>query len=142
MCIRDSWVAFHGGSAVAIAANSERVFGGDLHEIGGLPEHARDVLVLQTEFLHPIVSGRNGPFGSAARHFDMQHGRLFSSVILVTVLAAPAAIAQSAPFTVVNAASYGSAIAPDSLATISVAIWRKGPRRPRSTPTGNCPRYW
>jgi|GEM_PF-3414527 len=48
----------------------------------------------------------------------MQHGRLFSSVILVTVLAAPAAIAQSAPFTMVNAASYGSAVAADSVATI------------------------
>jgi uncharacterized protein (TIGR03437 family) len=48
----------------------------------------------------------------------MQHGRLFYSVILVTVLAAPAAIAQSAPFTMVNAASYGSAVAADSVATI------------------------
>src|SRR5665811_2468898 len=118
MCIRDSWVAFHRSRAVAIAANAERVFGGDLHEIGGLPEHARDVLVLQTGFLHPIVSGRNGPFGCAARHFDMRHGRMVSSVILVTVLAAPAAIAQSAPFTMVNAASYGSAVAADSVATI------------------------
>jgi len=48
----------------------------------------------------------------------MQHGRLVSSVVLLTLLAAPAAIAQSAPFTLVNAASYGSAIAPDSVATV------------------------
>jgi uncharacterized protein (TIGR03437 family) len=48
----------------------------------------------------------------------MQHGRLISSVVLLTVLAAPAAIAQSAPFTLVNAASYGSSIAPDSVAAI------------------------
>ena len=48
----------------------------------------------------------------------MQHGHLVSCVVLLTVLAAPAAIAQSASFTLVNAASYGTAIAPDSLATI------------------------
>src|ERR1035437_5814563 len=94
------------------------VCGGDLHEIGGLPEHARDVLVLQTGFLHPIVSGQNGPFGSAARRFYMQQRRLVCSVVVLTFLAGPAVLAQSAPFTVVNAASYGSAIAPDSLATI------------------------
>jgi uncharacterized protein (TIGR03437 family) len=48
----------------------------------------------------------------------MQYVRMVSSAILLTALAAPAAIAQSAPFTLVNAASYGSAIASDSVATI------------------------
>ena len=42
-------VAFHGGGAVAIAANAEAIFGGDLHQIGGFPEDARDFLVLQTD---------------------------------------------------------------------------------------------
>src|ERR1039457_4233588 len=111
-------VAFHGGSAVAIAANAKRIFGGDLHQIGGFPQHARDFLVLQTGFLHPIVSGRVGPFGRAARRFYMQQRRLVFSVVVLTFLAAPAAWAQSTPFTVVNAASYGSALAPDSVATI------------------------
>ena len=48
----------------------------------------------------------------------MQQWRLVCSVVVLTFLAGPAVLAQSAPFTVVNAASYGSAIAPDSLATI------------------------
>ena len=43
-----SGIAFHGGRAVAIAANAEAVLAGDLHQIGGFPEHARDFLVLQT----------------------------------------------------------------------------------------------
>src|ERR1019366_7112118 len=111
-------VAFHGGSAVAIAANAERIFASDLHQIGGFPEHARDFLILQTGFLHPIVSGQVGPFGRAARRFYMQQWRLVCSVVVLTFLAGPAVLAQSAPFTMVNAASYGSAIAPDSLATI------------------------
>ena len=48
----------------------------------------------------------------------MQQRRLVCSVVVLTFLAAPAAWAQSTPFTVVNAASYGSALAPDSVATI------------------------
>jgi len=44
-------------------------------------------------------------------------GRVFS-VILLTFFAIPIAMAQPADFLVVNAASYGNAIAPDSLATI------------------------
>ena len=72
------------------------VFAGDLHQIGGLPEHARDFLVLQTGFLHPIVSGRIGPFGSAARRLQYAaHGRVFS-VVFLTFLAVPVAMAQSA----------------------------------------------
>src|SRR5664280_3520975 len=67
---------------------------------------------------HPIVSSRIGPFGSAARRHYMQQRPLVFFVILLTFLAAPAALAQSTPFTVVNAASYGGAIAADSLATI------------------------
>ena len=48
----------------------------------------------------------------------MLPGRLVLSVVLLTFLAVRAAIAQSAPITVVNAACYGRTIAPDSLATI------------------------
>ena len=44
-------------------------------------------------------------------------GRVIS-VILLTFFAIPNAKAQPAEFLVVNAASYGNAIAPDSLATI------------------------
>jgi uncharacterized protein (TIGR03437 family) len=48
----------------------------------------------------------------------MQPGRLVLSVILLTFLAVPAVFAQSTSISVVNAASYGRTIAPDSLATI------------------------
>ncbi len=48
----------------------------------------------------------------------MQSGGPLSSVILLTFLAAPAAFTQSTSLAVVNAASYGRTIAPDSLATI------------------------
>jgi uncharacterized protein (TIGR03437 family) len=48
----------------------------------------------------------------------MQAWRPAVSVVLLTFLAAPAVWAQTAAFSVVNAASYGNAIAPDSLATI------------------------
>jgi uncharacterized protein (TIGR03437 family) len=48
----------------------------------------------------------------------MPQGCLVSSVILLTFLAAPAVFSQSTSLTVVNGASYGSAVAPDSLATI------------------------
>jgi uncharacterized protein (TIGR03437 family) len=48
----------------------------------------------------------------------MRQSRVFCSVILFTLLATPAATAQSAAFSVVNAASYSGSIAPDSLATI------------------------
>ncbi len=48
----------------------------------------------------------------------MKQSYLVSSVVLLTFLAAPAAIAQSTTLAVVNAASYSNAIAPDSLATI------------------------
>src|ERR1035441_7795229 len=58
------------------------------------------------------------PFGSAKRQFYMQPRRLVLSVVLLAFPAAPAAIAQSTPITMVNAASYGRTIAPDSLATI------------------------
>src|ERR1019366_3328227 len=58
------------------------------------------------------------PFGSAERHFCMQPRRPLLSVILLTFLAASAAIAQSNPISVVNAASYDRTIAADSLATI------------------------
>jgi uncharacterized protein (TIGR03437 family) len=48
----------------------------------------------------------------------MPQGRRLSAVIVLVVLAAPATMAQSAAFTVVNGASYGRAVAPDSLASI------------------------
>src|ERR1035438_10163373 len=61
---------------------------------------------------------RMRPFGSAERQFCMQPRRLVLSIVLLAFPAAPAAFAQSTPITVVNAASYGRTIAPDSLATI------------------------
>jgi trimeric autotransporter adhesin len=48
----------------------------------------------------------------------MQQRHPAISVFLLTFLAAPAVFAQSTAFSVVNAASYGSSVAPDSLATI------------------------
>jgi uncharacterized protein (TIGR03437 family) len=48
----------------------------------------------------------------------MPRGRFVFSVIVLTLLATPAAIAQSTSITMVNAASYGRTIAPDCLATI------------------------
>src|ERR1039457_7300333 len=39
-------MAFDIGSAVAVTADAERIFAGDLHQIGGLPEDARYLLVL------------------------------------------------------------------------------------------------
>jgi hypothetical protein len=39
--------AFDGGGAVAIAADAEAVVPIDLHEVGSLPEDARDFLILQ-----------------------------------------------------------------------------------------------
>jgi uncharacterized protein (TIGR03437 family) len=48
----------------------------------------------------------------------MLQSRVLRFVFLITFLATPKAIAQSAAFNVVNAASYGGSIAPDSLATI------------------------
>ena len=40
-------VALDGRGAVAVAANAEGILAGDLHQIGRLPQHARDFLVLQ-----------------------------------------------------------------------------------------------
>ena len=114
-------IAFHGSGAVAIAANAEPVFGGDLHQIGGLPEQARDFLVLQTGFLHPIVSSRIGPFGvcgASLQYAAICGVALLLSVAFLTLYAEPGAVAQSATITVVNSASYGNFIAPDSIATI------------------------
>src|ERR1039457_4224313 len=39
-------MAFDSGSAVAVTADAERIFSGDLHQIGGFPEDARYLLVL------------------------------------------------------------------------------------------------
>ena len=50
-------MAFDSGGAVAIAADAERIFAGDLHQIGGLPEDAGDLLVLQAESPVTIVMG-------------------------------------------------------------------------------------
>ena len=97
------------------------VLAGDLHQIGGLPEQARDFLVLQTGFLHPIVSSRIGPFASAERRCymrDMRRWRLLLSVAFLTLCAEQSAVAQSATITVVNSASYGNFIAPESIATV------------------------
>ena len=41
-------VALNGGGAVAVAANTKGILGGDLHQVGRLPQYARDFLVLQT----------------------------------------------------------------------------------------------
>jgi len=62
--------------------------------------------------------GAVSPSGRAARQYYMPQGRRLSAVIVLAVLAAPATMAQSAAFTVVNGASYGRAVAPDSLASI------------------------
>src|ERR1017187_7356480 len=48
----------------------------------------------------------------------MRQRRLAGLVILLTFLAMPAAMAQSTGLSMVNAGSYGNAVAPDSLATI------------------------
>jgi hypothetical protein len=51
-------MAFDGGGAVAVAADAERIFAGDFHQIGGFPEDAGYLLVF-----HPksILAWRRGP---------------------------------------------------------------------------------
>lgn len=49
-------IAFDGRSPVAVAADAERVVAGDLHQIGRLPQEARDFAIFQT----PIVAGGEG----------------------------------------------------------------------------------
>ena len=112
-------VAFDGSGAVAIAANAEAIFGGDLHQIGGFPEDARDFLVLQT--------------GSSIQLYRVGLDLLVPAARRLNMLGLPPRIFRNTPylfrdpdcdgssgcvFRGVNAASYGNAIAPDSLATI------------------------
>ena len=42
-------IALDGRGPVAVTADAETVFGGDFHQIGSLPEEARDFFVLQTD---------------------------------------------------------------------------------------------
>ena len=51
-------ISLDGGRAVAIAADAERVLGGDLHQIGGFLEDARDFLVFQAgSWINCTVTG-------------------------------------------------------------------------------------
>ena len=43
-------VALHGGGAVAVTADAEAVVARDLHQVGGFPEDAGDLLVLHWEY--------------------------------------------------------------------------------------------
>ena len=69
----------------------------------------------------------------------MQPKRLVLSVVLLALPAAPAAIAQSTSITMVNAASYGRTIAPDSLATIFGANLAQTTASATLDPSGQLP---
>ena len=93
--------------------------------------------------LHPIVSGRIGPFGLAARRLDMHACRRVFSVILLTFFAIPVVMAQSTAFPWWSTRRATAARSrrirwPRS----SAAIWRRRRHRQRWTQTDNCPRNW
>src|SRR5207302_1044847 len=112
--IRDAFgISFDGGAAVAIAADAEAVLAGDLHEVGGLPEQARDFFVLQPDSLVQLYRVASHPFVRGERRI---HVKL--RALTVFFFSISAASAQSTPFNVVSAASYQNTISPDSIATI------------------------
>ena len=69
-------IAFDGGGAVAVAADAEAVFAGDLHQIGGFPEHARDFFVLHVLSLASTgksvrkIAGDGDPFATIPDRLD------------------------------------------------------------------------
>src|SRR5207302_2656535 len=61
-------IALDGGGAVTVAADAERILTRDLHQIGGLPEHARNLFVLHEWGLRDDSNRRGERFeGCAAR---------------------------------------------------------------------------
>ena len=59
-------MAFDGRGAVAVAADAEGILAGDLHQIGRLPQHARDFLVLHPMTILAIVGRARAYAGSRA----------------------------------------------------------------------------
>ena len=61
-------MAFDSGCAVAVAADAERIFAGDLHQIGGFPEDAGYLLVFHPIYTIPYFSVGPPPAPCPDRH--------------------------------------------------------------------------
>ena len=80
-------MALDGGGAVAVAADAERILAGDLHQVGGFPEDARDLLVL-----HPSsILALDVAHTSARRTFSLRKRSLARLSIRLAHPAQPAA---------------------------------------------------